>query len=88
MSPRPKIPPRIVLYPKDVENITGRSGRTARKMLQMIREVFGKPPYALSPFRNSLQSTIFRKRSSMNFRKIRLYDALLFADGSVVKFFF
>jgi predicted RNA-binding protein YlqC (UPF0109 family) len=46
MALRPKIPPRIVLYPKDVENITGRKGRTARKILQTIREVFGKPPFA------------------------------------------
>ena len=37
-----KIPVRIVLYPKDVENITGRRGRTARKLLQKIREALGK----------------------------------------------
>lgn len=37
-----RIPPRVVLYPKDVENITGRRGRTARKLLQKIREALGK----------------------------------------------
>jgi len=37
-----KLPPRVVLYPKDVENITGRQGRTARKLLQKIREALGK----------------------------------------------
>ena len=37
-----KIPLRVVLYPKDVENITGRSDRTARKLLQTIRGAFGK----------------------------------------------
>jgi hypothetical protein len=43
LSPR-KSPLRVVLYPKDVENITGRSDRTARKLLQNIRVALGKPP--------------------------------------------
>lgn len=42
--PFKKIPARIVLYPRDVENITGRSGRTARKLLQKIRIAVGKSP--------------------------------------------
>ena len=42
-----KIPLRVVLYPKDVENITGRRGRTARKLLQKIREALGKQPHEL-----------------------------------------
>jgi transcriptional antiterminator len=37
-----KIPLRIVLYPKDVEHITGRSDRTARNILQKIRKALGK----------------------------------------------
>ncbi len=36
------IPARVVLYPKDVENITGRRGSTARKLIQKIREALGK----------------------------------------------
>ena len=36
------IPSRVVLYPKDVENITGRRGSTARKLIQRIREALGK----------------------------------------------
>ncbi|WP_276503198.1 hypothetical protein [Terrimonas pollutisoli] len=36
------LPTRVVIYPKDVENITGRRGRTARKLLQKIREALGK----------------------------------------------
>jgi hypothetical protein len=40
-----KIPLRVVLYPRDVENITGRRGRTARRLLQKIREAFGKQPH-------------------------------------------
>lgn len=37
-----KLPARVVIYPKDVENITGRRGRTARKLLQKIRDALGK----------------------------------------------
>jgi len=37
-----KIPLRVVIYPKDVENITGRSDRTARRLLQNIRNALGK----------------------------------------------
>jgi hypothetical protein len=36
------MPARVVLYPRDVENITGRRGRTARQLLQRIREALGK----------------------------------------------
>ena len=42
-----KIPSRVIIYPKDVENITGRSDRTARKMLQKIKKALGKPNDAL-----------------------------------------
>lgn len=37
-----KLPQRVVLYPKDIENITGRSDRTARKLLQKIKKARGK----------------------------------------------
>jgi hypothetical protein len=43
MSPR-KMPARVVLYSRDVENITGRSSRTCRKLLQKIRLALGKAP--------------------------------------------
>ena len=36
------IPPRVVLYTRDVENITGRRGRTSRQLLQKIRNALGK----------------------------------------------
>jgi hypothetical protein len=36
------IPNRIVIYPKDVMNITGRRDRTARKLLTRIRKKFKK----------------------------------------------
>ena len=38
-----KMPKRIVIYAKDVENITGRKTRSARKLLQRIREQNQKP---------------------------------------------
>ncbi|RAJ76676.1 hypothetical protein CLV59_108196 [Chitinophaga dinghuensis] len=36
------VPTRIVIYAKDVMNITGRSERTSRKILQQIRQATGK----------------------------------------------
>ncbi|WP_211327235.1 hypothetical protein [Chitinophaga flava] len=36
------VPNRILIYAKDVMNITGRSERTARKILQQIRQAKGK----------------------------------------------
>lgn len=46
-APKHHIPKRIVLYPRDVENLTGRKGRTARAILQKIRQHFGKPKQAM-----------------------------------------
>jgi hypothetical protein len=40
------VPKRIVIYAKDVENITGRKERTARRLLQKIRRNYGKPKEA------------------------------------------
>jgi len=47
VAPKHRIPKRIILYPRDVENLTGRKGRTARNILQKIRQHFGKPKQAL-----------------------------------------
>ena len=41
-----KMPRRIVIYAKDVENITGRKSRASRMLLQRIREKLGKEPNA------------------------------------------
>ncbi|KAA2240983.1 hypothetical protein F0L74_29590 [Chitinophaga agrisoli] len=38
------MPNRIVIYARDIENITGRKGRTARLLLQRIRKTYGKKP--------------------------------------------
>ena len=37
-----KIPLRMILYTKDIINITGKSNRMCRKMLQHVRDAFGK----------------------------------------------
>ncbi|MBS1667817.1 MAG: hypothetical protein JST58_10610 [Bacteroidetes bacterium] len=36
------IPKRIVIYAKDITNITGRKERTARKLLALIRKKYKK----------------------------------------------
>jgi len=36
------VPNRIVIYARDVENITGRRERAARELLRRIREANGK----------------------------------------------
>lgn len=38
------IPKRVVIYVRDVRNITGRSESGARALLQKIREELGKKP--------------------------------------------
>jgi hypothetical protein len=39
-----KIPVRAIIYARDIRNITGRSERTARRMLRKIRLALGKAP--------------------------------------------
>ena len=36
------IPNRVVIYSKDIQNITGRSQRTARKMMNVLRKKYKK----------------------------------------------
>ena len=36
------LPSRAIIFPKDVENITGLSNRSARRLLQKVRIVLGK----------------------------------------------
>jgi hypothetical protein len=42
-----KINNRIIVYTKDVVIITGRTERTARRILTAIRKKYSKPPGAL-----------------------------------------
>jgi hypothetical protein len=37
-----KVPARVVIYTRDVQNITGVKERTARYVLQRVRLAFGK----------------------------------------------
>ena len=37
------VPKRICIYPKDVQNITGRKEKTARRLLNKIKQQLGKP---------------------------------------------
>lgn len=41
------LPSRIVIYAQDIENITGRSARGARLLLQKIKQAYGKKPQQL-----------------------------------------
>jgi hypothetical protein len=36
-----KIPGRILLYSRDIENITGKSRRTSQRLIQKIRQIYG-----------------------------------------------
>jgi predicted RNA-binding protein YlqC (UPF0109 family) len=45
MSFKKNIPPRAVIHSRDVENITGRKGRTAQRLLQTIRKAIGKAKF-------------------------------------------
>ncbi|MCU7549267.1 hypothetical protein OCK74_09075 [Chitinophagaceae bacterium LB-8] len=38
------VPTRIVIYAKDISNITGRKERTARKIIAQIRRRYNKKP--------------------------------------------
>lgn len=38
------IPNRMVIFARDIQNITGRSERTSRLLLQKIRHTLGKKP--------------------------------------------
>jgi hypothetical protein len=37
-----RIPDRAVLYTRDVQNIIGRSPRTCQRLMQKIRQAYGK----------------------------------------------
>ena len=39
-----KIPDRMVVYNRDIRNITGKSRSAAHRMMQEVRQVFNKQP--------------------------------------------
>jgi len=49
------LPYRIVIYPKDVEIITGRSYRTACTLIQTIKKALGKSKYQFLSIREFCQ---------------------------------
>ncbi|MAM28754.1 MAG: hypothetical protein CMC13_06995 [Flavobacteriaceae bacterium] len=38
---------RLCIYPKDIQRITGKSERSARRLLANVKEYFGKQPHHL-----------------------------------------
>ena len=62
-----KPPPRAVVYPKDVQNITGRSLRTAQHMFKMMKAFYNKQK---SDFITVLEFCAFMK---MEERLVREY---------------
>lgn len=56
-----KIPTRLVIYAKDIQNITGRKERTARKMLANIRKHYNKPVYAFVTIKEFCEYTGFKE---------------------------
>lgn len=62
-----KIPSRIVVYPKDVENITGLSPRSACRMLQIVKEALGKPKRAFITAKEFASYTCIEESEVMKF---------------------
>lgn len=62
-----KMPKRIVVYAKDVENITGRKSRAARKILQKIREQNQKSKDAFVTVKEFSSFTGIGEEEVMNF---------------------
>jgi len=46
-GPRAALPRRIVIYPKDVQIITGRTLRTGARLLNEVRKAYGKEKHQL-----------------------------------------
>ncbi len=51
------LPKRLVIYPKDVMNITGRRERAARKLLASIRRKYNKDCHAFITIEEFCQYT-------------------------------
>ena len=62
-----KMPKRIVVYAKDVENMTGRKSRASRKLLQRIREKNGKQKDAFVTVKEFSLFTGITEEEVMNF---------------------
>jgi hypothetical protein len=60
-------PTRMVIYAKDVQRITGCSGRTARRLLQRIREKFGKSKSEFITIEEFCNYTQFKEQQIVRF---------------------
>lgn len=63
------IPSRIVIYPKDVMNITGRSERTARRLLARLRKQYKKETGAFITVEEFCMFTGFKEDKIIPFLK-------------------
>ena len=61
------LPNRMIIYPKDIMNITGKSERTARRLHQQIREQFQKPKGAMITVEEFCLATGFKAEAVLPF---------------------
>ena len=63
------IPHRIIVYTKDIVNITGRSERTARRILSTIRKENNKPQSSLVSMQEFCEYMCLKEEIIMPFLK-------------------
>jgi len=51
------VPKRIIIYPKDVQNITGKKDKTARRLINKIKQQLCKPEDGLVTVKEFCQFT-------------------------------
>jgi hypothetical protein len=61
------VPTRIVIYAKDITNITGRKERTARKLIAQIRRKYNKKPGDLITVYESCEHTGLKEEKVRQF---------------------
>ena len=69
IMPMNVIPNRIAIYAKDIQNITGRSERTARKMLATIRKKLNKQKREFITIEEFCRYAGFKAEQIINFLK-------------------
>lgn len=62
-----QVPHRVVIYTKDVMNITGKGQRSAQRMIQRIKEHFGKHPTSFISLDEFCHYTGLRKEELTDF---------------------
>ncbi|MDX2189308.1 MAG: hypothetical protein SFY32_05555 [Bacteroidota bacterium] len=64
-----RIPNRIVIYTKDIQNITGRKERTARKLMSELKRKVGKQEYGFLTVEEFCKLTGFKEEQIRPFLK-------------------